>query len=132
MKTHTKYPDFIKRCSYVKVGARGTDDTIVLARKWNSSDPQAIQHLSVELKDTKSTQELPTADEYMKTLGIQWNAPKDCFKHSVTPPIPLDTLTKRGLISEVSKTFDTLGWYSPSTMKARLSYSSSGNSKPVP
>ena len=40
-------------------------------RKWNSSDPQPIQHLPSELKDTMSTQELPTSEEYTKTLGIQ-------------------------------------------------------------
>ena len=91
-----------------------------LLRKWNSSDPQAIQHLPAELKHTKPTQEMPTADEYTKTLGIQWNALKDCFKLSVPSPTPLETLTKRGLVSDVAKTFDVLGWFSPSTIKAKI------------
>ena len=66
-------------------------------RKWNSSDhePQAIQHLPAELKDMKPTQELPTSDEYTKTLGIQWNALKDCFKLSVPSPTPLKIWTKK-------------------------------------
>ena len=72
-------------------------------RKWNSSELQAIQHLPAELKDTKPTQELPTSDEYTKTLGIQWNALKDCFKLSTPSPTPLETLTKRGLVSDVAK-----------------------------
>ncbi len=89
-------------------------------RKWNSSEQQAIQHLPAELKDTKPTQELPTSDEYTKTLGIQWNALKDCFKLSTPSPTPLETLTKRGLVSDVAKTFDALGWFSPSTIKAKI------------
>ena len=91
-----------------------------LLRKWNSSDPEAIQHLPVELKDTRSTQEMPTTDEYTKTLGIQWNAPKDCFKLSLPSPTPLENLTKHGIVSDVAKTFDVLGWFFPSTIKAKI------------
>ncbi|XP_064405765.1 uncharacterized protein LOC135350852 [Halichondria panicea] len=91
-----------------------------LLRKWNSSDLRAIQHLPANLKDPKSIQEMPSTEEYTKTLGIQWNAPKDCFKLSVPSPTPLETLTKRGLVSDVAKTFDALGWFSPSTIKAKI------------
>ncbi|XP_064382855.1 uncharacterized protein LOC135331570 [Halichondria panicea] len=91
-----------------------------LLRKWNSSDLRAIQHLPANLKDPKSIQEMPSTEEYTKTLGIQWNAPKDCFKLSVPSPTSLETLTKRGLVSDVAKTFDALGWFSPSTIKAKI------------
>ena len=91
-----------------------------LLRKWNSSDSRAIQHLTVDLKDTKSTQEMPSTEEYTKTLGIQWHVPKDCFKLCLPSPTPLETLTKRGLVSDVAKTFDALGWFSPSTIKAKI------------
>ena len=79
-----------------------------------------IQHLPAELKDTKHTQEMPATDDYTKTLGIQWNSLKDCFKLHVPSPPPRDTLTKRGLFSDVAKTFDALGWFSPSTIKAKI------------
>ena len=91
-----------------------------LLRKWNASDPRAIQHLPAELKDMKHTQEMPATDDYTKTLGIQWNTLKDCFKLYVRSPPPQDTLTKRGLVSDVAKTFDALGWFSPSTIKAKI------------
>ena len=91
-----------------------------LLRKWNSSDSQAIQHLTVDLEDTKSTQEMPSTEEYTKTLGIHWHVPKDCFKLSLPSPTPLETLTKRGLVSDVAKTFDALGWFSPSTIKTKI------------
>ena len=91
-----------------------------LLRKWNSSDPRAIQDLPPDLKDAKSTQAMPSSEEYTKTLGIQWNASKDHFKLSVTGPPPLENLTKRGLVSDVAKTFDVLGWFSPSTIKVKI------------
>ena len=73
-------------------------------------------------KDTKHTQELemPATDDHNKTLGIQWNALKDYFKLCVPSPPRHDPLTKRGLVSDVAKTFDTLGWFSPSTIKAKI------------
>ena len=91
-----------------------------LLRKWNSSDPRALRHLSTELMDSKHIQEMPATGEYSKTLRKQWNAPKDCFKLCVPSPTPHDTLTKRGLVSDVAKTFDALGWFSPSTIKAKI------------
>ena len=91
-----------------------------LLRKWNSSHPSVTQHLPAELKDTTPTHELPMTDAYTKTLGIQWNAPRDYLKISVPSPTPLETLTKRGLVSDVAKTFDVMGWFSPSTIKAKI------------
>ena len=38
---------------------------------------------------------------------------------SVPSPTPLETLTKQGLVSDVAKTFDILGWFSP-TIKAKI------------
>ena len=63
---------------------------------------------------------MPTTDDYTKTLGIQWNALKDCFKLCVPSSTPHHTLTKHGLVSDVAKTFDALGLFSPSTIKAKI------------
>ena len=91
-----------------------------LLRKWNSSESQVIQHLSPDLRDVKSTQSMPSTEGYTKTLGIQWNVNKDHFKLSVAQPPPTETLTKRGLVSDIAKTFDVLGWFSPSTIKVKV------------
>ena len=48
--------------------------------KWNSSEPSVLQYLPPELKETHSTQTLPSPDEYTKTLGIEWNAHLDHFR----------------------------------------------------
>ena len=63
---------------------------------------------------------MSSTEEYTKSLGIQWNASNDCFKLSVPSPTPLEVLTKRGLVSDVAKTFDALGYFSPSTILAKI------------
>ncbi len=91
-----------------------------LLRKWNSSDSQAIQHLHAELKGSKLNQDMPSSEEYTKTLGMRWNIQRDCFTVVVPPPGDLKTVTKRGLVSDIAKTFDAHGWVSPSTIKAKI------------
>ena len=92
---------------------------VFLLRKWNSSEPSVVQNLPTDLKETKSTQTMPSTEEYTKTLGIQWNAMKDHFKLAVTDTPPLESMTKRGLVSEVAKTYDVLGWFSPSIYQSQ-------------
>ena len=91
-----------------------------LLRKWHSSDPAVLHQISPELRDTQSTYHLPGPDEYTKTLGIEWNANLDHFRLTVTPMQHTDNLSKRGLISDIAKTFDALGWFSPSIIKAKI------------
>ena len=89
-------------------------------RKWNSSDPSVLRHLSPDLKECQSMQMMPTSDEYIKTLGIAWNASKDHFRLTISAPPPLDNITKRALVSDIAKTYDILGWFSPSTIKVKI------------
>ena len=42
-----------------------------LLRKWKSSDPAVLHHISPELRDTQSTHHIPSPDGYTKTLGIE-------------------------------------------------------------
>ncbi len=65
-------------------------------------------------------QMMPTSDVYTKTLGIEWNATKDHLRLAVSDPPPLDNITKRALVSDIAKTFDILGWFSPSTIKVKV------------
>ena len=91
-----------------------------LLRTWNSSCPQVLQNLSPELKDSQPVQMLPASDQYTKTLGIAWNAKGDHFRLTIADPPPLESITKRALVSDIAKTFDVLGWFSPSTIKAKI------------
>ena len=91
-----------------------------LLRKWNSSDPSVLQNIPVELRDSQASVVLSDSDQYTKTLGIEWNTTNDHFRLSVTELPPIECLTKRALISDVAKTFDVLGWYSPAIIKAKI------------
>ena len=91
-----------------------------LLRKWNSNEPSVLQHISSELKESHSTQSLPSPDNYTKTLGIEWNAHLDLFRLTVADLPPLEKVTKRVLVSDIAKTFDVLGWFSPTIIKAKI------------
>ena len=91
-----------------------------LLRKWNCSDPRVLSNLPAELKDNQTEQALPACDQYTKTLGIAWNASKDHFKLTICKPPPPESLTKRALVSDIAKTFDVLGWFSPAIIKAKV------------
>ena len=80
-------------------------------RKWNSNEPEVLNHLTAELKESQSTQTIAEDDQYTKTLGIEWNSVTDNFRITVTELDYRNTITKRMLISDVSKTFDILDWF---------------------
>lgn len=46
----------------------------LLLRKWNSNDPQVLEHIPSELQDPHLVHKIPDANEYTKTLGVEWNA----------------------------------------------------------
>lgn len=88
-------------------------------RKWSSNNLEL-------LGDNKSTNTTPEPynfrhQESTKTLGLRWNPYEDNFTFQLT----IDTnstkpVTKRFLLSEISKVFDPLGWLSPLTTKLKL------------
>ena len=89
-------------------------------RKWNSSNPSVLRQIPKELTDTQRQCTMPEATEYTKTLGIEWNTITDHFRLSVGA-LPLQPdLTKRVLISDVSKVFDIFGWFAPCTIKMKI------------
>ena len=89
-------------------------------RKWNSSNPAVLEHISDDLKDAQALQTLPDDGTYTKTLGVEWNTVMDHFRLKVAELSSLDTITKRFLVSDVAKMFDVLGWYSPCTIKMKI------------
>ena len=58
--------------------------------------------------------------EYTKTLGLEWNTNMDHFHVMIANLPPLKTVTKRLLVSDITKTFDVLGWFVPSIIKAKI------------
>ena len=91
-----------------------------LLRKWSCSDPHVLESIPNDLRDSQATVILSHSDQYTKTLGIEWNGSCDHFRVNVTEFPPIECMTKRSLVSDVAKTFDTLGWYSPTIVKAKI------------
>ena len=91
-----------------------------LLRKWKSSEPAVLQHLSPELLESNTMHMISDPEEYTKTLGMEWNASTDNFRLTVADLPPLENVTKRLLISDIAKTFDVLGWFAPAIIKAKI------------
>ena len=91
-----------------------------LLRKWCSNDQVVLEHIPPELRDGPLSHSILKSTEYTKTLGIQWNSAMDHFKLSIAELPPLENVTKRLLVSDVAKTFDILGWFSPSIIKVKI------------
>lgn len=91
-----------------------------LLRKWNSSHSAALEHVPFDLKESPISQALPDGSEYCKTLGLEWNCKKDLLRLAVFTGPDTKTLTKRLLTSEIARTFDVLGFFAPSTIKAKI------------
>jgi len=91
-----------------------------LLRKWNSSDIQVLQQILPELRDSQSMHIIQNSNEYTKTLGIQWNSNSDHFRLTISDFPSTKNLSKRMLVSDIAKTFDVLGWFSPSTIKMKI------------
>ena len=80
-----------------------------------------LQHISLELPDSQSMYIIPKSNiEYVKTLGIEWNANLDHFCLTVAKPPSSRPITKHILASDFAKTFDVLGWCSPSIIKIKI------------
>ena len=69
---------------------------------------------------------MPTQDlvdrhsaSYPKALGIAWNSDNDTIATHVQLPSSF-VPTKRGLISDIARTFDVLGWISPVILQTKL------------
>ena len=90
-------------------------------RKWRSSCPEVLEKLPDKLiepslikKDTAAH-----ATTHSKALGLEWDSSDDLMAPSIFVA-PVYKSTKRGIISDVSKTYDILGWMAPTTLLMKL------------
>ena len=88
--------------------------------KWRSSSLSVLQCIPEDLQEKLPVQEV-TNSSHPKALGLEWNSHLDVMSPSIylanTPNI-----TKCGIVSDVSKTFDVLGWISPSVLSMKMLY----------
>lgn len=81
-------------------------------RKWNSNSDKLLKQISKTNIAQDSTVYV-CEDTHMKTLGIHWNPKEDIFKYTVNLSNDVKPVTKRIVISNVSRIYDPLGLISP-------------------
>ena len=91
--------------------------------KWRSSSPAVLQSIPEDLQEKLPVKDVTTLQSASnpKALGLEWDSRQDCMSPSINVSISYRS-TKRGIISDVSKTFDILGWISPAVLSMKLLY----------
>ena len=91
--------------------------------KWRSSSSSVLLSIPTDLQETLPVKEMTESHSpsHPKALGLEWDSRLDLMAPALQPPQPYKT-TKRGVVSDVSKTFDILGWISPSVLMMKLLY----------
>ena len=89
-------------------------------RKWKTSVPAALKHVSPHLLDEQATYEIVHNNNFVKVLGIEWNAELDCFRPMIGSLSPVEMLTKQTLVSDITRMYDVLGWCLLSIIKPKI------------
>ena len=91
--------------------------------KWRSSDSDVLQRIPHDLQEKLLIKDATTLQPSAqpKALGLEWDSRQDCMCPSIHIPSSYRK-TKRGIISDVSKTFDVLGWISPAVLPMKILY----------
>ncbi|KAJ8723327.1 hypothetical protein PYW08_003239 [Mythimna loreyi] len=89
-------------------------------RKWSSNDKRLLETVE-QTADKQPAVFTFKTESSSKTLGLQWNSTEDefIFKYD-SNSTQTAKLTKRMLLSEISKIFDPLGWLAPLTTKMKI------------
>ena len=92
-------------------------------KKWRSSSSQVLNSIPSELLESLPDQELVDlhSASYPKALGLIWDSRKDHMATHVELPAAYSS-TKRGVVSDIARTFDILGWLSPVILVMKLLY----------
>ena len=91
--------------------------------KWRSNSKNVLSVIPSELQESVPVKEMAESHTtpYPKALGLEWDSRLDLMAPAIQPSEPFNT-TKRGLVSDVSKTFDILGWIAPAVLVMKLLY----------
>jgi hypothetical protein len=89
-------------------------------RKWRSNSPEVLKDIPIHLQEKDVVQSLPSPAELHKTLGIHWDSSEDKFYVATASLKPTGSLTKRSMVSDIARTFDVLGWFTPSTVCMKI------------
>ena len=91
--------------------------------KWRTSSSTVRQHIPNELQEKCLIKDVttPQAPTPSKALGLEWDSESDTMSPSICVASSYNP-TKRGIISDVAKTYDILGWIAPTVLSMKLLY----------
>ncbi|XP_062704313.1 uncharacterized protein LOC134286676 [Aedes albopictus] len=89
-------------------------------RKWNSNSEEILRHVPEHLRDDRTILTLDSSDSTVKTLGLQWEPRTDAYRFSTPKWNESDAVTKRTVLSDISRLFDPLGLIGPVIVQAKL------------
>lgn len=90
-------------------------------QKWVSSCKELEKQINVgERNDEEQGERDIKMDEVVKILGITWDREEDEFRYSVVLPPQQIPITKRRVISDISRLFDPLGWAAPCVVTSKI------------
>lgn len=132
---HSHVGEIIERDFYVNdliTGAQNADEAIKVAetiskelrdycfvlRKWCSNDKTVLESLGSE--EPGNVGYFISDEDRHKTLGIFWNANDDVLENIIDADDTDERVTKRHLLSVISKLFDPLGMLGPIVIQAKL------------
>lgn len=97
-------------------------------RKWSSNRYELLEGVQTAHHQDESFDF--NQSESTKTLGLRWQPYQDQFSFQLNINAKkMNKLTKRELLSDISKIFDPLGWLSPVTTKLKLLFKQVWQSK---
>ena len=92
-------------------------------KKWRCSSPTILSQIDPSLREKLPVQDLTGTQQgnQPKVLGVEWNSTQDTMSTSLCLPTEFAS-TKRGIISDVARTFDVLGWLAPTIVRMKILY----------
>ena len=88
-------------------------------RKWSSNEHQLVTRLPKDLQEACNGYEINDKTHQIKTLGLTWHPLEDHFVYTSSSEY-VSNVTKRTLLSDVSKHFDPIGPIAPVLVVAKI------------
>ena len=90
-------------------------------KKWRSNSSEVLKAIPPDLQEPVPTQDLVDlhSAQYPKALGVTWDSKKDNMSTHVQLPCTFVS-TKHGVISDIARTFDVLGWIAPVILQMKV------------
>ena len=90
-------------------------------RKWRTSSEEVLGQIPKDLQETNPVKDSTATNSstHSKALGLLWDSNLDVMSPAISSA-NITSPTKRGLVSAIFKTYDVLGWISPTTLQMKI------------